>query len=244
MIKISGVVITFNEEKKIGKCLESMMGVVDEIVVLDSFSTDATPEICKKYNVRFEQQQFKGYGVQKRDAVALASYDYILSLDADEVLTEELRTEINELRKLESPAAAYCLNRHNYYAQHFVKHCGWFPDYHLRLFDRRVVNWSGNLVHETVEVPQGIECVKLKGGFNHYTYDNYAQHKASAMKFAGFAAKQRQEKGKKPNVLVASFKALFRFVKTFIFQLGFLDGYYGLLISWVSAKYAFRKYNW
>lgn len=244
MLNISGVVITFNEEKKIARCIESMIGVVEEIVVLDSFSTDSTRQICEHYGVRFFQQKFSGYGKQKNDAVDLAKYDYILSLDADEVLSDELRDELIALKKSDSVEKAYYLRRRNFYRDHFVRFCGWYPDLKLRLFDRRFLRWNLNGVHETVQLPEGVKCPILKSDFFHYTYDSYQQHLSSAMKFASISAKQRCEKGMKPSMALAILKSVFRFFKTFFLKLGFLDGKYGFLISWVSAKYAFHKYFW
>lgn len=243
MIKISGVVITFNEEKNIARCIESMVDVVDEIVVLDSFSTDSTPAICQQYGVCFHQQKFEGYGAQKRGAVALCHHDYILSLDADEELSTELRDELMALKRQTDVNPAFSLNRRNYVAGHFVRFCGWNPDWHLRFFNRKVVNWNDNLVHETVDLPQGVQPVRLKACLFHYTFDNYGQLWATNMKYGRMAAEQRRRNGKGQNVLLAAFKAVFRFVKTFVLKLGFLDGVCGLVIACTNAKYAFLKYK-
>lgn len=240
---ISGVVITYNEEDNIQKCIESMASVVDEIVVLDSFSTDRTPDICRKLGAKFYQQKFEGYGKQKQDAVALASHDYILSLDADEVLSPELAGLIAQERK-KGLADAYSFNRRNLYCGKYVRHCGWYPDRKVRLFNRKLMNWSGIVVHETVSVPDSVSVVRLDADILHHTFDSCQQHLDSSLGFAALSAKQRSAAGKRPNLPLALLQIPFRFLVTYLAKLGFLDGLNGLRISYVSAIYSFHKYWW
>lgn len=240
---ISGVIITYNEEKQIQKCIESMMGIVDEVVVLDSFSTDKTAEICKQLGAKFYQQAFAGFGPQKRKAVELASYDHILSLDADEILTDELKNIILEEKK-KGLADAYSFKRRNIFCGSFIKHCGWYPDRKVRLFNRQKMNWNTNIVHEVVDVPQGINIVALDADMVHHTFDSYEQHLESSLKFAKLSVEQRKAKGKTSNWLVAACIYIYRFFMTYFWKFGFLDGKNGYLIAKVSAIYTFHKYWW
>ena len=151
MLKLSVVIITLNEEKNIERCLQSVKDIADEIIVVDSYSDDRTEEICSEFGVKFIQQKFKGYVDQKNDGNALASHDYILSLDADEALSEELAASISQVKE-NWQFDAYAMNRLTSYCGKWIRHSGWYPDRKSRLFDRRKARWTGHLVHERVEV--------------------------------------------------------------------------------------------
>ena len=148
---LTAVIITKNEEFNISRCLQSLKDVADEIVVVDSFSTDSTEEICKSFNVRFVQQEWLGYSEQKNFANSLASNDWIFSIDADEVLSDELKKSILELKnKNISDDNVFSMNRLTNYCGHWIRHCGWYPDRKIRIWNRKVGKWQGE-IHETIE---------------------------------------------------------------------------------------------
>jgi glycosyltransferase involved in cell wall biosynthesis len=241
MIKISAVIITFNEERNIVRCLQSLEGIADEIVVVDSFSNDATEAFCKPYNVRILQHPFEGYMQQKSWACEQASFDYILSLDADEQLSEELRQSVLAVKK-EWKADGFSFSRLNNYMGQWIKHCGWYPDTKIRLWDRRKGAWSGVNLHESIAMIDNAAIIKLKGDLLHYSYYSIQQHLDQINKFSEIAATEGLESGKRANLFLAIFKSIWKFKRDYFFKLGFLDGYYGFVISSLSAYAVFIKY--
>jgi len=241
MVNISAVIITFNEEKNIGRCLQSLQGIADEIVVVDSHSTDATEEIGKQYNVRFLQHPFEGYMQQKSWACEQAQYDYILSLDADEALSDELRFSILYAKQAWN-ADGYNFNRLTNYLGKWIRHCGWYPDDRIRLWDRRKGAWSGVNIHESIAMAENTKVEKLKGDLLHYSYYSIHQHIAQFNKFTDISAQEAVAKGKKASLFMAIFKGIWKFKRDYIFKLGFLDGYYGFVICSLSGFATFSKY--
>lgn len=241
MIKLSVVIITFNEEKNIARCLESVISIADEILVVDSFSTDKTKEICESFNVRFETNAFEGHIQQKNYAASIANYDFILSLDADEALSKELLSELQKVKEKFS-ADGYCFNRLNNYCGNWIKHCGWYPDQKLRLWDRRKGKWGGENPHDRFELKPGSKIEFLKGDLLHYTYYSIQDHVAQANKFSGIGASSAILRGRKSNVLKVVFVPFWRFFRHYFIQLGFLDGYYGLVICMIISHENFLKY--
>lgn len=241
-VKISVAIITLNEEKNIARCLESVIGIADEVVVVDSFSTDQTKEICLKYGVNFIEHPFAGHIEQKNYALEQAKYDHVLALDADESLTEELRQEIIKTKRNWS-ADGYKLNRLTNYRGQWIKHSGWYPDRKLRLFDRRMAKWGGQNPHDKVIIGEGAKIVNLKGDMLHYFSYNLKQHMDQINKYTDIAMREMWAKGKKTSVLAILVKPPFRFVKTYFFQMGFLGGFNGLLIAVLSSFTVFLKYT-
>ena len=242
-MKLSVVIITFNEEANIEKCLSSVQGIADEIVVVDSFSTDNTEQLCRKYTTQFIQRTFDGYGKQKQFATHQATYDYILSLDADESLSKELyQSIVNAKNSL--PADAYSFNRLNFYCNTPIRYCGWYPDKQVRLFNRKKENWNNRNVHETVDLPKGSTVVHLKGDLLHYTCDSIQEHRGKEKKYAWINAHIIAEKKASVSIFTPYVKSVFRFIKTYVIKLGFLDGYYGFAISRTLALSSFHKYYW
>jgi len=174
MVKLSAVIITFNEEKRIARCIDSIRQVADEVVVVDSFSTDRTKEICLARGVTFVEHAFTGFTDQKKFSVSQAKYDCILALDADEYLSAELTASIRQA-KAQWTADAYDFNRLNSYAGKWIKSSGWYPDRKIRLWDRRKGNWEGGLVHETVVMQPGAKTATLHGDLLHEAYQNASQ---------------------------------------------------------------------
>ena len=242
-IKISGVIITFNEERNIERCLKSIKEVVDEIIVVDSFSTDRTEEICKTYGVTFIQHPFEGHIEQKNYAMSCANNDWILSLDADEALDEELKQSIREIK--EGPAQeAYEMNRLTNYCGSWIKHCGWYPDKKLRLWKIEKGKWGGTNPHDKVILESDVSTGHLQGDMHHYSCYSIGQHLDQIQKFSAIAAKATYEKGKRSNLLINIILGPFyTFFKKYLLQLGILDGYHGFVISIITAFSRFLKYT-
>lgn len=240
-IKISATIIVLNEEKKIESCLRSLLGVVDEIVVVDSCSTDNTEAICLRYPVRFIRHPFEGYVRQKNYAMHQATYDYILSLDADERLSDELRESILQAKANWGDVDGYALHRFNNYCGKWMRFSGWY-ERKIRLWDRRKASWQGQDPHDFISIPKS-RLKNLKGNLLHYSYLTIDEHIRQTFRFAEIAARAKFKNGERPNfVLNVIFSPLFRFVKSYFFQFGFLDGYYGFMFCSISASLTFFKY--
>lgn len=241
MVKISAVIITLNEERNIERCLKSLIGIADEIVVVDSYSSDNTESLCKPFNVRFLKHTFEGYGQQKEWACSQASYDYILSVDADEELSAGLQKSIKEV-KLNWQADGYSFNRLTNYLGRWIRHCGWYPDSKLRLYDRRKGGWEGANIHESVIMKPATTTSWLKGDLFHYSYYSIQQHIDQFNKFTTISAIEAAQNGKKANLFIAMVKGIWKFKRDYIFKLGFLDGYYGFVICSLGGFATFSKY--
>lgn len=232
MPQLSVVIITFNEERNIRRCLESLLGVADDIVVVDSFSTDKTKEICEEFGVNFIQKEWEGYSATKNFANTQAKHDWILSIDADEALSKELSVSITEAKK--GGPDTYKVNRLTNYCGQWIRHSGWYPDQKIRLFDRRNTEWQG-FIHETLVFKNTPTIKSLRGNLLHYSYYTVDEHRAQTRKFALMKAKNMKEKGKKYNPLEARFRSIYKFFRTYVLKLGFLDGKFGLTIAKISA---------
>jgi glycosyltransferase involved in cell wall biosynthesis len=243
MIQLSAVIITFNEEKNIRRCLDSLKGIADDIVVVDSFSTDRTEKICMEKGVRFVQHGFDGHIEQKTWAITQAKFPYILSLDADEELSDELKKNILEaIMKWEKDG--YYMNRLNNYCGQWIRHCGWYPDRKLRLFDSRKGMWGGENPHDRYEMTGGDKMTGfLKGDILHYSYYSVEEHYRQAEKFAGIASQAMHSKGMRTSAVMIYAKTVFKFFRNYIIKLGFLDGKYGFTISRIAAWETYLKYS-
>ncbi len=242
MIKISAVIITFNEEERIERCIKSLRSVADEIVIVDSFSTDKTEEICEKFGAKFFKNEFEGYIEQKNYALTCASYDYILSLDADEALSEELKQSILEVKTNWNHYDGYYFNRFNNYCGQWIYHSNWYPDQKLRLFDRRKGKWGGTNPHDMFILDPQSKKMYLKGDLLHWVLSTYDAHIDKANKFSTIAAKEAYKQGKKASIFTILSHAAWRFFKSYFMRLGVLDGYNGFVISTFSAYTVFLKY--
>lgn len=241
-MQISAVIITLNEEHNIDRCLQSLKGVADEIFVLDSFSSDGTENICRRHGATFLQKEWQGYSKTKNFANSQARYDFILSLDADEELSPALRNSIISLKN-KQPADAYYVNRLTNYCGKWIRHCGWYPDRKLRLWNRSKGNWQG-MIHEKV-VLNGRPIVDyLAGDLYHYSFPSIGDHIVTANNFSKIAALEEFNDGKRINILFhLILNPFFTFLKKYIVQLGFMDGYYGFVICRISAFANFLKYS-
>jgi len=241
MNKISAVIITYNEEQNIARCLQSLQDVADEVIVVDSGSTDKTEEICKKFGVKFIFKQWLGYGNQKNFANTLVQYDYILSLDADEALSDALRKSILEVKQT-FVEEAYSMNRLTNYCGKWIKHCGWYPDVKIRLWKKNQAEWSRDEVHETLFLQTDTKTLHLKGDLLHYSYHSIGDHILKLNKFTEIGAYDYYKRGKKISFAKIIYKPLWKFMSDYFIKLGFLDGYYGFVVCSISAFVTFTKY--
>ena len=241
MPALSAVVIAFNEEKYIERCIRSLQTVADEVVVVDSFSTDRTAAICKELGVKLYQQAFLGYVQQKDFAVGLATHDHILSLDADEALSEEMADSVRQVKE-NWTHDAYVFNRLNNFCGRWMWHTSLYPDRKLRLFDRRKASWGGVNPHDKVILQAGGTKRWLKGQIMHWLCDTYEEHLGKTDRFSGIAAQEAFDRGVKAPVWRVVFNPLWRFFHNFVIKLGFLDGYDGYLVSKYVALLGFLKY--
>lgn len=242
MVSLSVVIITFNEAVNIARCLQALGDVAEDVVVVDSFSTDDTVAICRQHGVRVVQHAFAGYVEQKNYATAQALFDHVLQLDADEVLTDELRASIRAARQ-HWAHAAYSFARLTNYCGHWVRHGGWYPDRKLRLYDRRRGRWTGLLLHERYEVDAGETTGALAGHVLHYSYHSIAQHVSQLNKFTSITAQELALRGRtNVSLFHLLLKPLWKFVHGYFFRLGLLDGFAGLCIAGISAWGVFLKF--
>jgi glycosyltransferase involved in cell wall biosynthesis len=242
MKKLSVTVITFNEQKHIDRCLRSVRRVADEIVVVDSLSTDKTKEICLSHSVVFIEQPFLGYVEQKNFALSKASFEHVLSLDADEALSEELIVSVQQEKEKEFPADGYTMNRYNFYCGKWIRHGTYYPDRKLRLLDLKKGKWGGQNPHDKIIMTEGATIKHLKGDLLHYTYQTIGQHAKQMERFSTIAAKALYDRGKKPSYLKMLINPAWAFIKGYIIKLGFLDGVEGFRIARYTARQSYLKY--
>jgi glycosyltransferase involved in cell wall biosynthesis len=240
--KLSAVIITFNEERNIQRCIESLLPVADEIIVVDSFSTDRTEEICKLYSIKFFQNVFEGHIEQKNIALLKANHDWILSIDADEALSETLQKAIK--KSLEAPQFdAFAMNRLTNYCGKWVKYCGWYPDTKVRLVKKNKAHWTGTNPHDKLELKEKSQVCSLQGDLLHYSYYTKEDHFKQIEYFGNISAKELFLKGKNISVFLLYLKVITQFFKSYFVKMGFLDGKTGWLISSRSAYATLRKYQ-
>jgi glycosyltransferase involved in cell wall biosynthesis len=241
MPQLSVVIITLNEENNIGRCIDSVKEIADEILVVDSFSLDQTELIAREKGAIVIKNKFEDYVKQHEFADQHTTYDQILTIDADEMLSDDLRTSIKNTKK-NWKYDGYSMNRMTNYCGKWIKHSGWYPDTKLRLYDRKKGKWMGQKIHERFVLSK--ECTKghLKGDLLHYSYYSIAQHVDQANKFTDLTALAAFEKGTQSNLLKIIFSPVFKFIRNYFLQFGFLDGYSGYLICRISAHATFLKY--
>jgi len=241
MIKLSVVVITFNEERNIERCLASVKGLADELVVVDSYSGDRTREICESFGARFIEHKFDGHIEQKNFALSQAGFSHVLSLDADEAVSPELKASILSVKE-HWTRDAYEMNRMTNYCGKWIRHSGWYPDRKIRLFDKTKGRWSGINPHDRVAMDVGAGVGRLNGDILHYSYYEVSDHVKQIDYFTGISARMLFEQGRRPSILRMFLGPLFRFCRDYLLKLGFLDGYEGLVICALSSQAVFLKY--
>ncbi len=241
-VQISVVIITYNEEKNIARCIESVLKVADEIVVIDSFSEDKTKEICQKYKVKFIQHRFLGHIEQKNLAIKNATHPYILSLDADECLDKYSISDIMSVKN-NWLNDGYFFNRLNNYCGTWVKHGGWYPDKKLRLWDSRLGNWQGKNPHDEYVMEPKAKIHYFNSNILHYTLSSKEEHIKQIEYFTSIGAKAALENKKKTGYVFMYMAATIKFFKDYILKRGFLDGKIGFQIARLSAWASYLKYK-
>ncbi len=241
-VQLSAVIITYNESRNIARCLDSLAGVADEVVVVDSYSTDGTPDICREKGARVVQRPFAGHIEQKNFAVGAASYDYVLSLDADEALSDTLRQSILAV-KANWIQDACSMNRRTNYCGQWINHSGWYPDRKTRLFDRRRGQWGGMNPHDKVEMQPGATSVRLTGDLLHYSYYTVEEHFVRARRYAEISAQAMLARGKRGAWWRMALSPVFKFARNYLLRRGFLDGRAGWTICRIAALETYWKYQ-
>ena len=239
-MKITATIITLNEERNIARAIESLR-CADEIVVVDSGSTDRTVEIAGKLGARVVESAWPGYANQKNHAAEHASHDWILSIDADESLSEALEAEIWRLKKTGPQHDGYSMPRQACYLGRWILHSGWYPDRKVRLYDRRKGTWVGEFVHESVHVRGRVG--HLESNIVHYTCESLSEHVKTMNRYTTLAAQELAASKVKVPLWRVIADPLWAFVKTYVFERGFLDGREGLTIAYMAAFYTFLKYS-
>ncbi len=244
-MKVSAVIIAYNEEKNIAEAIKSV-DWADEILVVDSESDDRTRKISESLGARVLIQKWLGFSKQKQFAVDNAAHDWIFSLDADERVSGELKNEILKLKNTSEKELpdGYKIPRLSFYMNRPIRHCGWYPDWQLRFFDRRQGKWKDVLIHESVQMKENAKVEKLKSDILHYTIENASQHhKIIGTRYAPLAARQMFERGKRTSALKIFTAGTTTFLQTYILKGGFLDGLAGFTISRFAAHHAFLKHT-
>ena len=238
MKKLSALVLTYNEQDQIADCLESI-NWIERIVVVDSFSNDQTKAICQQYdNVDFYENEFKDFASQRNFGLNKIKTDWVFVIDADERATEKLKAEvIATLNESEAKAEGYEIARKNYFLGKWIKYCGWYPDYTLRLFKSKY-RYSG-LVHESPQISGQIK--KLENDFIHYTYQDLESYAAKMNQYTSLDAEKKYNAGKAVGISYILIRPFLEFIKKYLFKKGFLLGSQGLILSILSSYYQFLK---
>lgn len=238
-MKISATIITRNEEENIAGALHTLAWA-DEIIVVDSESTDRTVEIALQFTDKVITQKWLGYAAQKNFASEQATNEWIFNLDADERVTPELAQELEALQHTEThEAAAFKMPRKVFYLGRWIKHSGWYPDEKIRLYNRTQGRWHGDYVHESVKV--GGQVKRLSGDILHYTVRNASEHHLRLDRYTTLAAEEAFEKNRRASFASIGFSPFATFIKSYVFKFGFLDGYQGIAIAYFAAQYVFLK---
>jgi glycosyltransferase involved in cell wall biosynthesis len=242
MQPLSVVIITYNEENNIARCLDSVKALADEIVVLDSFSTDNTADIARCHGAIVYQEKFRGYIGQKNLAIKLASHNYILSLDADEALDDELAKAILQ-EKNSLLHRAYSMNRCTNYCGHFIRHGLWYPDKKIRLFDRRIARWGGLNPHDKIILDKGFSKKHLKGNILHYSFNTVDDHIWQNNRLSSIAAVSLYNAGSRSSWYKMLIRPSWAFFNGYFLRMGFLDGADGFTIAVNTSHQVFLKYS-
>ncbi|MFZ5631078.1 MAG: glycosyltransferase family 2 protein [Spirochaetota bacterium] len=240
-MKISACIIGLNEEQNIADCLASLKGVADEIVYVDSYSDDKTVKIVKKFTKKVFFRKFDNYVAQKNFAASKAKYDWILNLDCDERLSDELRNSLSKLKETGTDKAGFRFNRLTWYLYRFIRHSGWYPDDKVRLYDRRAAQWEGEKVHEIINTPAE-KTGKLKGDLLHYSFRSVDDHLKTIRSYSEMAAQAMFARGRTVSLPGVFARSGWVIVRKFFFELAFLDGTAGVIITYYSAVATFTKY--
>ena len=238
-MKLTVTVITYNESEHIAAALDSVAWA-DEIIVVDSGSTDGTVDLARPKATRVITREWPGYSAQKNFAADQASHDWVLSMDADERVTPALAAEIQSLLQTEPQARGYRIRRVSRYLGRWIRTTDWFPDYQLRLYDRRTGRWNGMRIHESFRLQVG-EPLRLQGELEHYAYRDISHHLKKIDAYTTLMSQQWHEEGRRTSLPALLLHPAFAFVRNYVLRAGFRDGTPGLIISILNAYYVFLK---
>jgi glycosyltransferase involved in cell wall biosynthesis len=240
-VRISAVIIAKDEAKRIEACVRSV-AFCDEVLVLDSGSTDGTQALARAAGARVVETDWPGYIPQKNRAADAAANDWVLSVDADERVDDDLRRAVEAVRGQEAPTAAgFEVKRRPFYLGRWIRHGGWYPEWRARLFDRRRARWGGVEPHDHLRVDGPVERIRA-GDLEHYTYDSIADHVRQIDRFTTIAARERVERGVRRSLGAIVFRPPWAFFRRYVLQAGFLDGRAGFVIATLAAYYVFLKW--
>ena len=241
-MQLSATIVTLNEERNIARAIESLR-CADEVLIVDSGSTDRTREIALGLGARVIEEPWRGYAAQKNYAASCAAHDWILSIDADESLTPELSAEIVALKTASTYADGYSFPRLAQYLGRWIRHGGWYPDRKLRLYNRTKAEWTGDYVHESVRVNSVNGSIgELHGDLLHFTCHSLSEHLRTLDRYTSLAAREIVAKKKPVPMRRLALDPAWTWIRTYILRRGFLDGPQGLAIAWMAALYTFLKY--
>jgi len=242
MPNLSAVLIVRNEAASLAACLEKLTWA-DEIVVVDSGSSDSTLEVARQFTSKvFIEADWQGYGVQRQRAQTYASGDWVLMVDADEHMTDALRQEIQHVVRMNDQSKVYAIPRLTWCFGGYIRHSGWYPDYNVRLYPRQVAQYGAERVHEKLHYPSSVEILRLTGNLIHYTYRDLEHYLIKSAHYAKEWAVQRSAQGKSTTLFNGLLHGLGCFVKMYLIHAGFLDGRQGFLLAVLSAHSTFVKY--
>lgn len=241
MNTLSILIITYNEEKNIAKCLESVLNIADEIIIVDSFSNDSTISICKKYPTNIIQNKFVNFSDQRNIAITKATMSHLLFIDADEILSDELANNIKGLKNNGFKHDVYVINRITNLCGKWIKHGMWYPDKIQRLIKKGVAKWTGD-VHEKLKFNSEPSKGFIKGHLLHYSYDSVGQLVEKLEKYTNIQSKQMHRENKKANWIKLYINPIWAFISGYFIKLGILDGWQGLIIQYSIAYATRRKY--
>ncbi len=242
MSKLSVVIVCRNEAGIIGKTLQSLQGLTDDIVVFDNGSMDGTQDIIRQFNVRLHEGSWEGFGKTKMKANGLAKYDWILSLDADESIDNELKQNLLNL-SLDNQQVVYDISFRNFLGNKYLKYGEWGGDHHIRLFNRKQVGWDDAPVHESLVHAANITVKKIKGCILHQTMKDVEDYARKTVQYAMLNAEKYYRQGKKASWLKIRLSPGFTFINYYLLKLGFLDGHAGYVCARMTAWYTFLKYT-
>ncbi|WP_184549156.1 glycosyltransferase family 2 protein [Mucilaginibacter sp. FT3.2] len=243
MVPISVVIITQNEAEILAKSIPMLQQISNDIIVIDNGSTDETINIAQAFGCRVHQKSWSGYGANKNKGIQLARYNWILSIDGDEVPDETLLRSIAAL-KPDDERAVYDIQFKTYFGSKLIRFGNWGRDHHIRLFSRVHVKWNETPVHETLLLPKNAEVKKLEGCLHHYSVKNKQEHQAKTIHYAQLSAMKYLKIGRKANFVKLYLAPVFHFVKIYLFLLGFLDGKEGFIIARMAFINTWLKYHY
>lgn len=241
-MQLSSILVVKDEEKNIGKCLDSLLKCIDDVVVLvDSKSSDKTLQIVQSYeNITHEVVEWMGYAETKKYALSKTKNDWVFWIDGDEVITDDLINELNDFKKTDQKHVSYKVARRAYFLGKWIKHGGWYPGLVVRLFNKQYASFNDNQVHENLEVNGSIG--KLKNDLEHYTDPNIFHYYEKFNKYTTLASRELKAKKREVGAIGIILHPVFLFIKMYIFRMGFMDGIQGLILAVFSANYVFTKY--